>query len=274
MTIQKTFDSSITSRRKSWIYLQENFAEEYNTLLNEGKLQEGSGADILWQTSQKFVLKVASPAGRNIVFKSYRKIKDRRKYILRLTPCGLEAGNYQALTNLGFPMARLLAVGEERTFFLVKKAFLITEFAEGYQDGKVFLPYNYRQEDAALRDEFIRLNLQLLAKLHDCGYLHQGFMPGNLLWKRNPDSDQMDLIWIDVATCRKVSPNKIRKSIGFEVGNFFRLFDFSMDKIRDCLNYYLEASRSSLVSRDELISAVETELQRRAAKKAERQQNR
>ena len=267
----------MTSFWKSWKFVQESFADEYRTLLDSGMLSEHGGGEVLWQTSQKYVLKIASPAGRNIVFKSYRKIRDRRKYLFRLTPCGLESSNYQKLQNAGFPMAKLLAVGEERSFFLVKNAFLITEFAEGYQDGKVFLPGKFRAEDWQDREEFIIRNLHYLAKLHDSGWLHQGFMPGNLLWKKKThpekETETLDLIWIDVATCRKISPQKLKRRLGFEIGNFFRHFNFTDEEILKYLEVYMEFSISKPLSLELLHASVKAELIRRAKKKSNLSEN-
>ena len=272
MQVQKKFSLSITSLWKSWKFVQESFADEYKKLSDSGRLCEHGGGEFLWQTSQKYVLKIASPAGRNIVFKSYRKIRDRRKYLFRLTPCGLEAANYQILENAGFPMAKLLSVGEERIFLFVKNAFLITEFAEGYYDGKVFLPGKFRQEDWQNREEFIIRNLQYLAKLHDSGFLHQGFMPGNLLWKKKvhpeKETETLDLIWIDVATCRKVSPQKLKQRLGFEIGNFFRHFNFTDEEILKYLECYMEFSISKPLTLEQLYASVKAELMRRAEKKS------
>ena len=168
--------------------------------------------------------------------------------MLRLSPCAAEALNYQLMQDCALPMATLLAVGEERKFFLLRNAFIVTEFADGFRDGRDFMPDGAMKDRNDLANEFILRNLALLARCHDCGILHRGFTPANLLYKirQTPDENGhwLDLIWIDVASCRKRFPVQINHSLREELNRFFHFFSFTPEEMDNYIKYYLQARKN------------------------------
>ena len=63
-------------------------------------------------------------------------------------------------------MARLLAAGDTRRNFILQDSFLVTEFAAGCRDGRVFIRGGELAGETGLRRAFIEENLSYLAKMH------------------------------------------------------------------------------------------------------------
>ena len=229
---------------RSWSWVLDSFSPDWEKLSRTELLQENGPSEMIWSTKQKFVLKVHTPENRVVAYKTYRYIKHPRSYIFRPSPTGLEALNYAALQKMGLPMAKLLAVGETRKFCFVKTAFLITEFVASSLDGTAFLPGKEYALNRAYLEEFCTKNLAYLALLHDHGVIHNGSAPYNMLWKEKcaadrKEGDCLDVIWIDVATCRRVPAGKgfIRKA-GQDLAKFLIPFAFSKDELLSWVNFY------------------------------------
>ena len=242
----------------SWTYVTSSFRDEYEKLAAAGAFEENSTSECIWKTRNKFVLKVMTSSGDAVVYKTFNRIKRWRSYLFRLSPIGREALNYDTFRQLGFNMPRLLAVGESRRFFKIKTGFLITEFAVGTNNGLCFTPGGELEKETAMRQEYLRKNLALLAKLHDCGILHGGFTPGNLLW-RNVDG-AMEIVWIDMASCKQKSRRGLAKKGLIDFYHLFRFFKFTDDEIREYLDVYFSASKNPLWQRDELFANLKTAL--------------
>lgn len=233
--------------RCSWSWVQESFASDLEKIFQSDLLLENGPSERIWSTKQKFVLKVHTPEGRVAAYKTYRYIKHPRAHIFRASPTGLEAVNYAMLEEMSLPMAKLLAVGETRKFFLIKTAYLITEFVEGSRDGTAFLTNGAFAENEAYKKEFCLKNLSYLAKLHDHGVIHNGTAPYNMLWKEKESSgrregDTLEVVWIDVATCRKRSfGKKFIKMVRNDLKKFLTPFAFSREEMLALMRHYCEA---------------------------------
>ena len=260
-----SFEPEKTSFMSSWCWVKKSFAEDFETLSKSGVLCENGGAEIIWSTKQKYVLKV-SCAGRNYVFKSYRKVRDVRKYLFRMSPCGLEARNYQLLAAAGLPMAKLIASGDTRSFFRLKNMFLMTEFAENFRDGRDFIQGGSLFENAALREEYIVRNLRLLARCHDAGFIHAGFTPANLLYsvRSTPDEqgNALDLCWIDVATCRRFSLLYPPRKMITDHVHFFRFLNIRGKELHRYLQVYYDAVQIKRLPFDRLLKLIEKAMPR------------
>ena len=255
-----SFELPATRLSSSWLWVEKSFAEDFEMLSQSGMLREDGGAPVIWKTKQKYVLKVSS-SGRNYVFKSYRKVRDVRKYLFRLSPCGFEAYNYQQFAAAGLPMANLVAAGDRRCFFRLKNTFLMTEFAEGFRDGRDFQPGGVFCEDEALREEFICRNLQLLARCHDAGFIHAGFTPANLLYKvlETPDEqgNRLDLCWIDVATARRFSLLYPPRKMITDHVHFFKFLNILGEDLKRYLQIYYDAVQVKRLSFERLLKLIE-----------------
>ena len=242
----------------SWSWIHSEFAADFAALQSGNALNEDGGSEIIWQTKQKFVLKVPTPAGRTVVYKSYRKVKDWFRCIYRLSPLAREALNYQQFLDLGLPMARLLAAGDKRACFILKGGFLVTEYAKDTSDGRDFYGSGTHASNARLRDAFIHRVFADLAKLHDHGWVHRGSTPANFLYRRK--SESLETVWIDVAACRKVSCLIQRRLIPEDFVNFFRFFDFTPEQRKNYEESYLSHTTHNLFNLQTLFDAVEKKL--------------
>ena len=268
--IAAALQPEFTSCWRSWTYINEEFADDFQALQAAGSLKMNGQFPMIWRTKQKFVLKGTAPSGKTFAYKSYCKLKGTIKYLFRLSPCGMEAENFQLISDCGIALPRLLAVGDTRQGGLLKTAFLITEFAEGYSDGRDFTNLKGVVKDPALRDEFILRNLELLAKLHDNNILHRGFTPANLLYKvrQTPDEqgNQLDLMWIDIASCRKLSKERLKNSMKVDFEQLFRFFEFSNEELLKYIKHYCQSTQEPLKEPEEILSELKKQLQKRSGK--------
>ena len=256
--VTAAFRPGMVSQFAAWSWRREDFADDYATLQAGGLLAEDGGAEKIWQTSQKYVLKVRCPSGRVVAYKAYRHMDDCLRYVYRPSPLAREAMNYQRLQDLGLPMARLLAVGEDRRCFVIRGGFLATEFADCDGDGRDFCPGGRLSANTALRDEFIQTVFGQLAQLHNAGWAHQGSTPANFLYRLR--DGHPEIIWIDVATCRRKSRWSLKRLVPGDFVNFFRFFDFTPEEHRAFEAHYLAAAHG-LFTADALFHAVEAALQ-------------
>lgn len=267
-TVSDIFTGKEICFSRSWRWLRTDFAGEYEEMIRSGANREDSGNEFLWNTKHKFVLKIRTSAGREIAIKQYRKLR-MFPYLFHATPPAQEALNYQRFELLGLPMAQLLGVGDRRSCFRPQSSFLITEFAENCRDGRPFYPDGELAGETLWRDEFCRRNFQLLAKLHDANYYHRGFTPANELWRKRPEPDSegnlLDIIWIDVASCRKLSNAGMKRMIPDDFVNFLRFFHFTAEQRRTFLEAYCAAVRIRRFRPEELFEEVEKRLAERLA---------
>ncbi|MDR0363254.1 MAG: lipopolysaccharide kinase InaA family protein [Planctomycetota bacterium] len=168
-----------------------------------GKVSPGEG-DLIWHAKPNRVWKLTLPAdcgGDAIVFKESLANRQYR-YLVSPTPTAREGAHYIMLERLGLPVADLLAVGDLRTGRRLDRSFIVTRFAEGYQDGRAFVLNGARAGDLALRNAFIRECVGKLALLHRIYFYHKGFKAYNVLWRESASPGLVDLCLIDFASCR------------------------------------------------------------------------
>ena len=243
---------------RTWRWIKTGFEDDFRRIIETGSFREDSGNEILWKTRNKYTIRITAASGKSVAFKYYKKLR-LFPYLYHTSPVTREALNYQRMTTLGLPMARLLAVGDERKFFRPLSCFIATEFAENCLDGRVFYPDGAMERESELRDEFCRRNFELLATLHDSGYYHRGFTPANELWRMKGKS--MELIWIDVASCRKLPSPLLRKKIPEDFVNFLRFYRYEPEEYRQFIQSYCDAAKVKRVEPEELFRAVRTRLE-------------
>lgn len=248
----------------TWLWVKKGFEDDFRHIINDGLFREDSGNQIIWKTRNKYTIRIVDDSGKSEAFKYYRKLR-LFPYLYHASPVVREAANYQKMADLGFPMAKLLAVGEKRRFFRPLASFIMTEFAEDYLDGRVFYPDGSMSHESELRDDFCRRNFRLLAKLHDAGFYHRGFTPANELWRMRESPDRkektMELIWIDVATCRKLPAALLRKKIPEDFVNFLRFYRYEPEEYMQFIRLYCEAAKVPRIGPEELFRAVRIRLE-------------
>ena len=263
--------SSVISSWFSWSYIDRDIAGDFAGLQNGKSLERNGDFPVIWDTKQKYVLKVAAPSGKVFAFKKYDHLKNAYKFFFRCSPCGAEAVNFQRISSLDIPMPKLLAAGDIRRNFVLKSAFIATEFAEDFRDGRDFYGKGKLAADQLLRDEFIQRNMELLARCHDNNILHRGFTPANLLYRQRsaPDSNgnMLNLMWIDVASCRKVMRFYLKRAFIIDFEQFFRFFDFSDQELAKFIGCYLQAAEKPLASAPAIVKKLRAALEKRRRRK-------
>lgn len=250
--------------RSSWFHVDPGF-EPVKTAFFEAPELFTSGGEVIWKTRNKVVRKLTLPAqygSITLAFKDYTCVKPLR-YLLRCSKTALEAANYRAFAALGIPMAKLLFAGDERRNFHLKHSFLATQFAEGYVDGREFLPGG-RLRGTPEQKAFIKRNLAFLGKLHSVHCFHKGARVFNFLWKPLGNGE-VDIVWIDVASCRFLSvPDfMFRKYVVKDLASFFRDLALEEPELRDALNSYHQHNPGCGMTPDGLFRAVGNALEQR-----------
>lgn len=161
------------------------------------------------------------------------------RYWFDLSLPAREFRNYQVLYQLDVPAAKVLAFGERRTLCHLHDSFFITEFLEGTRDGRSFMPGGPFREDRKLREEFWRINMPILAKLHRNNFFHKAIHPRNILWRLRPEG-AMEVFWIDVARCRIVFGFRMKRAIAFDLYTILGDMQLPAEEGRRMLACYLE----------------------------------
>ena len=254
----------------SWCWIRKD-AAEIRDVLRAGPPGAVSGPDLLWQTQKKTVLRQKTASGLDLAYKWGVNVR-WLPYGFSWTQAMKEAYNFKRLAHIGLPLVKLVAVGEERGFFSIRNYFLVTEYADGFLDGRYF--FESMSNETEMRDEFTRRNFTLIARLHDAGFCHGGFTPMNELWRKLPEPDaegnRLDIRWIDIATCSRAWGQKLKRLIAEDLGNFLRFYSFTEAERREHLRVYLEATKVKRFDLDTLCRAVEAELVDRVRRKEEK----
>lgn len=242
--------------RTDWFHAEPGFEAVGKAFFEAPELFENG--EVIWKTRNKAVRKVTLPAeygGITLAFKDYDGVKPLR-YALRCSKTALEAANYRAFAALGIPMATLLFAGDERKHFRLNRSFLATRFAEGYADGREFLPGG-KLRGTPEQKAFIDRNLEYVAKLHSIHCFHKAVRVFNFLWKPLGDG-KIDIIWIDVASCRFLTvPERVfRKYQVKDLANFFRDLELPDAELRDALDRYREHNPRCTFTGDGLFETV------------------
>lgn len=216
---------------RSWSVSGGNISPEKLTHL----FKHFTGGRIIYRTRHKACYLVDFPEyGGEVVVKHYFE-KRFWRYFLRPSLAYREFLGFNRAESCGIPVAEVVALGEKRNFWHLKEAFFVTRYLAGYRDGNEFIHGN---GDEKLKDEFVRRNLELLAKLHNGGFVHGCFHPRNELFKVD-DSGKMDIIWIDLASVIPVGKTRKFTKAG-DLDRFLCEFDFSAEKEVEYRAYYAQ----------------------------------
>lgn len=257
-----TFDINTVTLSRSWFYVDGALESQINALRKRcGAFDDSGSYPVLWSTRSKFVLLLTLDDGTKLVYKAPRKMRSAIRYIFRPGPWGQEAVNFALLEKVGLPLVKMVSAGETRNFFMLKSGFLMTEYAEGFSDGRLFTYKGELKDEKHLIDEFVRRNFQYLAKMHRAGFIHNGFTPPNLLFKIRtaPDADGnlLDLRWIDVASCEKVKFKIGSKTrMARDLSLFFRFFRFTDEEKLSFLATYCESNPDIGMTPEKLLEVI------------------
>ena len=174
----------------SWSASIPAFAETL-ARLRKGALKEGETCSQIYESAGKYVFR-GKMDGFDFAYKTQQG-KAFWRYLFRNSLPLRECFHYAVLRNLGIPVPQVLAVGDTRKCFILKESFLVTEFLDRTEDGRVFMPgEKFRSGHEELRHAFAEKHLRELAKLHDGGYFHKAFHPRNRLF-RGDSPEEMEI---------------------------------------------------------------------------------
>ena len=165
------------------------------------------------------------------------------RYLFRSSLPVRECKNYRIVSESGIKTPDVLAVGDERKFFLLKESFLVTTFIEGTSDGTVFrLGNKFYRGAEELKRAFCEEAMRTLGRFHKRGYYHKAFHPRNLLFRGTSAAD-FELFWIDVARPRKNGLFFRKRHEINDLHVFFRDMILTRSEVLDLLKIYV-SSRS------------------------------
>ena len=212
--------------------ISDGFQAVFDCLKNLDPEHDADGK--LWQTRHKVVVRYTVPPGvipekdnYQVVWKYYRE-KRFFRYLFRPSLAFREWKGYKNVEDLGIPCAKVLAAAENRCGARLLDSVFVTEMVQCDGDGDDFCPGGKLKNSLDLAQEFAKKNLRWLAKLHKNNFVHGGFTPRNELYILDPDpaNGQLQVVWIDLATCRKVPFYKRKKLQKQDVDCFLSMLKF------------------------------------------------
>lgn len=226
------------SRKNSWYICEKEFAPILEELRKTPPpLTKEAG--IINSSSGKYVWKLEyllSGQKRSVAYKT-NPGKTPHRYIFRSSLPIREMRNYLHFEKLNIPVANVIAAGDERKNFILQETFILTEFLENCIDGRSFMPGGCFRAEREKLLLFCRMNLELLAKLHSACFFHKAFHPRNLLWREKRDG-ALEVFWIDVARCRKISSRKMSRAIIFDLHTFFHDMCLTKEETFSLVSHY------------------------------------
>lgn len=215
-------------------------------------------AGLINESSGKYVWKVDFNTSEGPASAAYKTNPGKTpwRYIFKPSLPVREAENYFLFETLGIPVAPVIAVGDDRKNFILHETFIATKFIENTSDGRQFMPGGPCCDQHEKKLLFCRMNLLLLAKLHHAGIFHKAFHPRNLLWREK--EGVMEVFWIDVARCRKVSPGCMHRAIVKDLHTFFRDMHLTRAETAELTDVYMAAAPAEFLpeSKEKLLEEL------------------
>ncbi len=141
-----------------------------------------------------------SKDGLELYLKMYRGSRSwgRLKDLFRISRAFRALKMADALSGRGFHVPVTVAAGEERRFWFVRRAFLLTIGIQGS-----LLPAFLREYDALLREperikkkrDYLRQLGEEIRRLHGCGFVHGDLVPTNIVVR--PEGERTAFFYID-----------------------------------------------------------------------------
>ena len=212
---------------------------------------------VIWATRRKKVYRLILPDGTSVAYKTGCPNKKFRYMFVQSS--GLrEMINYRIFRNaFNIPLVQLLAGGEVKRGPILQNAWIMTRFAEGYEDGRVLAT-----ADAQTRKDFLAFNIPLIAKLHKAGCYHRAFRPYNILMKRKEDGS-LDCLWLDVASCYFYFLPAIflRRAFLDDLIQFFKVFAPTADELQFAMDLYAQGNPRIGLTAEKLTARISRKLQ-------------
>lgn len=165
-----------------------------------------------------------------------------------------EAKRARKLARIGIPTITPIALGEQRRRAFLFENYLISPEIPGSrpldQFVEEYLPTLPVAQQAKTRRALAREVALLTARLHDAGFLHQDFHPGNVL-VRVLGPDQIELAMIDLDALRRpkrIDQSSVKTNLAL-LNHYFWFRCDRADRLR-FLKCYLEARQRTMIAAD------------------------
>lgn len=226
------------SRFRSWQLAEPGF-EGILKELRETPPPPAEEEGLIYTSSGKRVWHLRRESGGKVYDFAYKTNPGKGlRYITNSSLPVRETRNYLLLEGLGIPVPRILAVGDARSFFILKETFLATEFIADTRDGMDFTPGGPLYADTEKKMEFCRLHLEQLAKIHNANVFHKSYHPRNLLWRER--EGKMEIFLIDVPRCRRERPSGMFRAAVTDLHSFFRDMRLPRAQTAELIAHYLQ----------------------------------
>ncbi len=203
-------------------------------------------------TGSVYVKHFLVPNGRAVLRQWFRRGKGRN-----------EGKRAKTLSDAGVPTITPIALGEQRKHQFLLENYLITPAIEGTTPLDTFVETELPQLDevrqTSLRRSIARELATLTARLHEAGFLHHDFHPGNVL-VRLGDDDHPQLTMIDLDALRvvkKVCHQDAQTNLA-QLNHYFWLRSSHTDRAR-FLKQYLAARTEVFPDARKFARAIELE---------------
>ena len=259
---EKDYDRLKSAQRYavSWSFAMPGF-EQVLAELRESLPERTGSAGLIKVSSGKFVWHLQHRStDRNFDFAYKIQVcKTPWRYLFRFSKPVREVRKYLMLDSIGIPVPKVLAVGEVRRFFVLRESYMMTGFFENSSDGRLFMHGGKSRLDTERKLAYCRAHLELLARVHEHGICHGAFHPRNLLWRDGARG--MEVFWVDVARCRKVSPGRLARAAVVDLHTFFQDLQLRRSEVKPLLEHYLASFRQPVAGlpaeADGLMTALE-----------------
>ena len=244
------------SRFRSWQLAEPGFEGILKELREDPPPPTAEGG-MIYTSSGKRVWHLRRDSGEKVYDFAYKTNpgKARLRYIINSSLPVREVRNYLLMESLGIPVAHVLAVGDERRWFVLRETFLVTEFLADTRDGRDFDPRGPLYADMERKMEFCRLHLEQLAKIHNASVFHKSYHPRNLLWRER--GGKMEIFLIDVPRCKREPRFRMFRAAVVDLHSFFRDLLLPRARVEELIAHYLKfRTQDSAPKAEELLDAL------------------
>ena len=244
------------SRFHSWDWASDEFKEGAEWIRNHP--HEIHTGLYLSDTPNKEVWRITIPdnhGGGEVVIKIYTEPTLSWFSVGKRSIAVQEILNYAAMEGLGIPVAKPLSCGEVRRLGRLKSSYIVTRFINNSIDGSALMPTGYLTEDKALKMNFCRKALEIIARAHVCGFVHSAFHPHKILMdKDDPCNSQLTLIDITKGGFNKTL--SMRAAIAIDLATFFIDLRLDAAEIEDLCDHYLQFNTTCGFTPESLWEAI------------------
>lgn len=139
----------------------------------------------------------------------------------------IEWRNYEFFRRLGFAAPEVVAAGEERSIFGVRRAVIVTRNIPATADLRSLMLKNWVTESTDIRRRILEQAAAFAATIHSHGFSHRDLRVRNIL-VRTADPEAGQLFWIDCPNGRFFPGSILAHHAATDLFNFLKGFPQGM----------------------------------------------